>query len=159
MWYVKWISVFNSWLCRGIFLFKQSQRFLFTGTTAYCLSTRGQRKLWTALLQNRKGLVSYLLALEPNSENCLDLIFVASPCEKAIIVPNYITSAIRTLMLDIPGPGSFQNEGLYIWAQQGSEHVNPCFSNKIKIEETQLKISWYRPIEHWIMIKNVQRAK
>ena len=50
---------------------------------------------------------------EPNSENCLDLIFAAPPCEKVIIVPdtNYITSAIRKLMLDMPGPGGFQNIG------------------------------------------------
>ena len=53
---------------------------------------------------------------EPNSEKCLDLIFAAPPCEKAIIVPdtNYITSAIRKFMLDMPSPGSFQNIGLLI---------------------------------------------
>ena len=48
--------------------------------------------------------------------NCLDLIFAASPYEKVIIVPdtNYITSAIRKFMLDMPSPGSFQNIGLLI---------------------------------------------
>ena len=53
---------------------------------------------------------------EPNSEDCLDLIFVASPCEKVIIVPdtNYITSAIRQFMLDMSSPGSYQNIGLLI---------------------------------------------
>ena len=39
---------------------------------------------------------------EPNSENCLDLILVVSPCEKVIIIPdtNYVTSAIRKFILD-----------------------------------------------------------
>ena len=37
-----------------------------------------------------------VLVREPNSENCLDLIFAAPPCKKVIIVPdtNYITYAI-----------------------------------------------------------------
>ena len=54
------------------------------------------------------------LVWEPNFENCLDLIFAAPPCEKVIIVPdtNYITSAIRNFMLDMPSPVSFQNIGL-----------------------------------------------
>ena len=67
----------------------------------------------------------------PNSENCLDLIFAAPPCEKVIIVPdtNYIISAIRKFMLDMPSPGRFQNIALLIWGQQGSEHVKPCGSN------------------------------
>ena len=53
---------------------------------------------------------------EPNSENCLDVIFAAPVCEKVIIVPdtNYITSAIRKFMLDMPSPGSFQNIDLLI---------------------------------------------
>ena len=48
---------------------------------------------------------------EPNSENCLDLMFAALPCEKVIIVPdtNYITSAIIEFMLDMPSAGSLQN--------------------------------------------------
>ena len=47
----------------------------------------------------------------PNSQNCLDLIFVASTCEKVIFIPNanYITSVIRKLMLEISRPGSCQN--------------------------------------------------
>ena len=57
-----------------------------------------------------------ILVQKPNSENCLDLdlTFAATPCEKVIIVPdaNYITFAIRKLMLDIPSAGSFQNIGL-----------------------------------------------
>ena len=53
---------------------------------------------------------------ESNSENFLDLIFAAPPCEKVMIVldTNYITSAIRKLMLDMKNPGSFQNIGLLI---------------------------------------------
>ena len=55
--------------------------------------------------------LSSVLVLEPNSENCLDLIFAAPPCENVIVVPNtnYITSAIRKFMLNMPSPGSFQN--------------------------------------------------
>ena len=51
---------------------------------------------------------------EPNPDNCLDLTFVASSTEKVITVPdtNYITSAIRKFMLDMPSPGSYQNIGL-----------------------------------------------
>ena len=53
---------------------------------------------------------------EPNSENCLDLIFVVSPCQKVIIVldTDYITSAIRKFLWDMSSPGSFQNIGLLI---------------------------------------------
>ena len=56
------------------------------------------------------------IAREPNSENCLDLIFAAPPCEKIIVVPdtNYITFATRKFMLDMPSPDSFQNIGLLI---------------------------------------------
>ena len=56
------------------------------------------------------------LVQEPNSENCLDLMFAAPPCEKLIIVPdaNQITSGIRKFVLDMPGPGSFQNIGLLL---------------------------------------------
>ena len=50
---------------------------------------------------------------EPNSENSLDLTFVA-PYEKVIIVPdaNYIIFTIRKFMLDMPSPGSFQHTSL-----------------------------------------------
>ena len=90
------------------------------------------------------------LVREPNYENCLDLIFAVPPCEKVIIVPdtNYITFAIRTSMLDMPSPGSFQNIGLLILAQQGSEHVKPCGSNWVKIKGAQLKINLHSPIAH-----------
>ena len=56
------------------------------------------------------------LVRQPNSENWLDLIFTAPPREKAITVPdtNYIKSANRKFMLDMPSPGSFQNIGLLI---------------------------------------------
>ena len=64
---------------------------------------------------DRLALFSALVR-EPNSENCLDLVFAASPCDKVIIVPdtNYITSVIRKFMLDMPSPGSFKNIGLLI---------------------------------------------
>ena len=53
----------------------------------------------------------YPIVREPNSENFLDLIFAASSCEKVILVPdtNYITSATRKFMLDMPSSGSFKN--------------------------------------------------
>ena len=56
------------------------------------------------------------LVREPNSGSCLDLIFAAPPCEKVIIVPdtNYITSAIRKFLLDMPSPDKLQNIGLLI---------------------------------------------
>ena len=40
--------------------------------------------------------------------------FCYTSCQKVIIAPdtNYITSAIRKLMLDMPSPGNFQNIGL-----------------------------------------------
>ena len=52
-----------------------------------------------------------IIVWEPISENCLDLIFVAPLCEKFIFVSdaNYITSAIRKFMLDMPSPGRFRN--------------------------------------------------
>ena len=58
--------------------------------------------------------VGYLLVRKPNSENCLNFIFVASHCEKVIFVSdeNYITYAIRKFMFDMPAPGRFQNIGL-----------------------------------------------
>ena len=59
-------------------------------------------------------VAALLLVREPNSENCLDLIFAAPPCEKVIIVPetNHITSAIRKFLLDMLSPGKFQNIGI-----------------------------------------------
>ena len=52
-----------------------------------------------------------MIVREPNSENCLDLILAAPPCDKVINVPdtNYITSATRKFMLDMPSPGNSQN--------------------------------------------------
>ena len=54
---------------------------------------------------------THIIAREPNSENCSDLIFVPPPYEKVIFVfdENYITSAIEKFMLDLPSPGSFQH--------------------------------------------------
>ena len=58
--------------------------------------------------------LSTVLVREPNYENCLDLIFVASPCEKVVIVPdtNTFTFVFRKFVLDMPNPGRFQNMGL-----------------------------------------------
>ena len=57
-----------------------------------------------------------LIVWEPNSENCLNLIFVAPLSEKVIFVcdESYITSAIRKYMLAMPSPGSSQNIGFKI---------------------------------------------
>ena len=51
-------------------------------------------------------------------EKYFDLTFVALPCDKVIFVfdKNYITSAIRKFMLDMPSPGSFQNIVLQIYS-------------------------------------------
>ena len=56
------------------------------------------------------------LVREPSSENSLDFIFAATPCEQINIVPdtNCISSAIRKFMLDMPSPGIFQNIALLI---------------------------------------------
>ena len=96
----------------------------------------------------------------PDSENYLDLIYVAHLCEKVIIVPdtNHITSAIRNFILDMPNPGSFQNIGLLISAQQSSELVKPCGSNWVNMKGAQLKINLYSPIIHWMLIKNGKRT-
>ena len=61
-----------------------------------------------------KSFETDIIVREPNSENCLDFIFAAPPCKKVIIIAdtNYITSAIRKFILDMPSPGSFQNIGL-----------------------------------------------
>ena len=69
------------------------------------ISTGEDLQCW----QGRSSLVQ-----EPNSKDCLHLIFVASPCEKVISVSdeNYITYAIRKFILDMPSPGSVQNIGL-----------------------------------------------
>ena len=57
-----------------------------------------------------------IIVWEPNSENCLNLISVAPPCEKVIFVcdESYITSTIRKFMLNMPSHGSSQNIGLKI---------------------------------------------
>ena len=62
------------------------------------------------------------------------------------------------LMLDIPSPGSFQNIGLLIWAQQSSEHVKPCGTNWVKIKGAQLKINLHHLAVHWMLIKNCKRT-
>ena len=55
----------------------------------------------------------YIFVREPNSENCLDLIFAVLPCEK-VADTNYITSAIRKFMLDMQSLGNFRNIGILI---------------------------------------------
>ena len=56
---------------------------------------------------------------KPNSDNCLDLIFVASPYEKVIFMSDTksVTAAIRNFMMDMPSPGSFRNISLSKRAQ------------------------------------------
>ena len=54
----------------------------------------------------------FVLVREPNSENCLDLIFAALWESFIVLDTNYVTSAIRKFMLDMPRPGSFQNIGI-----------------------------------------------
>ena len=61
-------------------------------------------------------------------------------------------------MLDIPSPGRFQNIGLLIWAQQGSEHVKPCGSSWVKLEGAQLTINLHRPIVHRMLTENGKRT-
>ena len=97
---------------------------------------------------------------EPNSENCLDSIFVSPPREKVVILPdtNCITFAIRKFMLDMPSVDGFQNIGLLIWTQHGSEFLKPCGSNWVKIKGDQSKISLHSPIVHWMLIKNGKRT-
>ena len=46
----------------------------------------------------------------------------------------------------MPSPGSFQNIGLLILAQQGSKHVKPCGSSRVKIKGAQLKMNLHSPI-------------
>ena len=68
------------------------------------------------ILRFRKSFRSDNHQSGSQTENCLDPIFAAPPCEKVIIVPdtNYIISAIRKFMLDMPSPGSSQNIGVLI---------------------------------------------
>ena len=61
-------------------------------------------------------------------------------------------------MLDISSPGSFQNIGLLIWAQQGTEHVKLCGSNWVKIEGAQLKINLHHTVVHRMLVKNGRRT-
>ena len=56
------------------------------------------------------------------------------------------------------GYTKFQNIGLSIWTQQGSEHVKPCCSNWVKIKGAQLKINLHHPQIHWMLIKNGKRT-
>ena len=42
------------------------------------------------------GMTSNLKVWEPNSENCLDLMFAASPCEKVINVPDQTVSHLQS---------------------------------------------------------------
>ena len=46
-----------------------------------------------------------------------------------------ITPAVRKLMLDMPVPDRLSN-----LRPKGSDHVNPCYTDWVKIEEVQSKI-------------------
>ena len=70
---------------------------------------------------------------EPNSENCLDLIFAAPLARGLSLYQVQIKSAITKFMLEMPSPGSFQNIDFLICVQQGSEHVKPFGSNWVKL--------------------------
>ena len=72
--------------------------------------------------------------------------------EKLIIVPdtNFIISAIRKHMLDIPSPRSFQNMCLSIWAQQ----CQTMWYKLGKIKGAQLKVNLHHPVVHQMQIKN-----
>ena len=61
-------------------------------------------------------------------------------------------------MLDIPSPGSFQNIGLLMSAQQDSEHVEACGPNWVKIKGAQSKINLHYPVVHPVLIKNGRRT-
>ena len=91
-----------------------------------------------------KNIGKVIIVWEPNSQNCLDLIFVASTCQKAIIRHHVQpTSAVRKFMLDMPNPGSFQNI-----SPKGSEDLNPCGSNRKKMKKLNSKMSLHTPIVH-----------
>ena len=77
--------------------------------------------------------MSLFTVRETNSENCFDLIFVASPCEKNIFVfdENYITYTIRKFLLDLPSSRSLQNTGF----KSEPTRLRPCGSDEVKIEE------------------------
>ena len=59
---------------------------------------------------------------------------VASSCDEVISAfeRSLITPVVKKLMLDMPVPGRL--------GQMGSDHVNPCYKNWVKIEEVQSKI-------------------
>ena len=65
----------------------------------------------------------------------LELIFVPSPCEKVVIVPNTncITSAIRKFTMEIPSPSSRGGGALYIIedmdVRQGLSNPYPLQTN------------------------------
>ena len=74
---------------------------------------------------------------------------VAPSCEKVISAfeRSLITPAVRKLMLDMPVPGRP--------GQKGSDHVNPCYKNLVKIEEVQSKIILHSALN---VDKNDQRT-
>ena len=88
-----------------------------------CVNVLKLKNLWVGSLVNG-----------PNSKNCLDLIFVASPYAKVIFLSdtNYITFAIRKFVLDMPSPGRFQNIGLTI------PGLRACETTWFKLGKNQL---------------------
>ena len=88
----------------------------------------------------------------------LILEFCCTHCQKLIIVldTNYITSAIRKLMLDIPSPGGFEN--IDRLNMSTTEHVKPCGTSWVKIKGVQLKVNVHHLVVHQMLIKNCKRT-
>ena len=87
-------------------------------------------------------MLTKVIVREPNSENCLDLIFATAPYEKVIIVPDkddYITSAIRKFMLDMPSPGSFQNIGPFNMSTTGLRACETIWLKLSKNEKSSIE--------------------
>ena len=98
-------------------------------------------------------LAQIILDRQPNPENYLDLIFAAPLCEKVIIVldTNYITSAIRKFMLDLPSHGSFQYGPLNL-SPIGLSACETMWFKLCKIKQAQLKISLYNTQSDSVLI-------
>ena len=79
-----------------------------------CLSNCRLAQFVSAMLEIERHVLNKIKPMSdfvsPGAKLYLDLIFVASHCEKVVIVPdmNCMKSSVRKLMLDTPGPGSFQ---------------------------------------------------
>ena len=97
----------NLLLLACILLFFKAKRKIFESRNEYQVIFSREN------LSRVQLIVFQVIVREPNCENCLDFISVASPCEKIIFASdgNYMTYTIRRFMLDMPNPGSFQNVG------------------------------------------------